>query len=552
MTYQSPSAAEKWNYLATELPGRSLLSLIHPEDKGALAELLEQVRKAAAGADGAARNTELRLRDGAGHWRHAELLATNLINDPAVQGLVITARDVTERKAFEHQLTQRAFYDELTGLPNRVLFRDRLEQALVRAGRRNDRVGLLFLDLDNFKLVNDSLGHQIGDQLLIEAAARLRACLRSQDTVARLGGDEFVVILELVTNDEDALCVAKLVSERFSHPFDLEGRAVVVTASIGIAISETGSGEAGTMLRDADVAMYRAKKDGRAHYVLFTPSMQIDTLARLELENDLRHALEHQELRVFYQPIVLLESGDFLEVEALVRWEHPTRGLMAPGEFIPLAEETGLIIPLGQWVLEQACLQVAQWNAHFPASSQLTLSVNLSPRQFQTPSLVEDVARALRNARLPASRLKLEITEGVIMRDVEATIETLWSLKDLGIQLAIDDFGTGYSSLSYLKRLPIDVLKIDRSFVSGIGHSQEDTSIVHAIMALAKSLNLQVTGEGIETPEQAALLGKWGCDRGQGYLFSRPLDSQKAGALLGQSARNTTATTPVQEEAAAA
>ena len=312
-----------------------------------------------------------------------------------------------------------------------------------------------------------------------------------------------------------------------------------------------GAGGAETLLRDADVAMYRAKRDGRAHYVLFTPSMQIDTLARLELENDLRHALEHDELRVHYQPIVLLESGDFMEVEALVRWQHPTRGLMPPGDFIPLAEETGLIIPLGQWVLEQACVQVAQWNAQRSSNAQLTLSVNLSPRQFQTPSLAEDVARALQNARLPANRLKLEITEGVIMRDVEATIQTLWGLKDLGIQIAIDDFGTGYSSLSYLKRLPIDVLKIDRSFVSGIGHSQEDASIVHAIMGLAKSLNLQVTGEGIETTEQAALLGKWGCDRGQGYLFSRPLDSQRAGALLGQAARKETVSTHRPEEAVA-
>ena len=395
----------------------------------------------------------------------------------------------------------------------------------------------MFLDLDNFKLVNDSLGHQAGDKLLTEVAARLRACVRAQDTVARLSGDEFVVVLELLTGEEDALTVAKAITHQLNCPFVLDGREIVVTASIGIAVSDAGREHAESLVRDADVAMYRAKSDGRGRHVLFDPSMHTDSLARLELENDLRHALDHHELRVHYQPIVMMASGDVSEVEALVRWQHPTRGLVSPGEFIPIAEDTGMIIPLGMWVLEEACRQVAAWHVQFPAKPRLTLSVNLSPRQFQQPSLVEDVAAALRDSGLPASCLKLEITESVIMRDAEATIRTLWELKDLGLQLAVDDFGTGYSSLSYLKRLPLDVLKIDRSFVSGIGQSQEDTAIVHAIMALAKSLNLMVTGEGIETAEQAALLGEWGCDRGQGYLFSKPMDGQTAGALLGAAAQ---------------
>ena len=532
VTYQSPAAETTWGHPAAELLGKPVLAWTHPDDQPALRDLWEQLRHVSPGGGEATRTTELRLRDGAGAWRQAELVATNLLHDPAVQGMVVTVRDITERKAFEQQLTQQAFYDTLTGLPNRVLFQDRLEQALVRASRRMDAVGLLFLDLDNFKLVNDSLGHQVGDKLLVEAAARLRACVRMQDTVARLSGDEFVVVLELLTGEADALPVAKAIAHQLSRPFVLDGREVVVTASIGIAISNAGREHAEDLVRNADVAMYRAKSDGRACYVMFDPSMHTDALARLELENDLRHALNRQELRVYYQPIVTMETGSFTEVEALVRWQHPTRGLVSPGDFIPIAEETGLIVPLGMWVLEEACRQVVAWHQQFPTRPPLTLSVNLSPRQFQQASLVADVAEALRMSGLPAGRLKLEITEGVIMRNVEATIRTLWELRDLGLQLAIDDFGTGYSSLSYLKRLPLDVLKIDRSFVSGIGQNQEDNAIVHAVMALAKSLNLKVTGEGIETVEQATLLGEWGCDHGQGYLFSKPLDGQAAGALL--------------------
>ena len=551
VTYQSPAAEAIWGHQAAGLLGEAVVALVHPDDQPALRDLWEQLRQAPPGGE-AARTTELRLRDGAGAWRQAELAVTNLLHDPAVQGLVATVRDITERKAFEQQLTQQAFYDTLTGLPNRVLFRDRLEQALVRAGRRMDAVGLLFLDLDNFKLVNDSLGHQVGDKLLVEAAARLRACVRMQDTVARLSGDEFVVVLDLLAGEADALPVAKAIAHQFSRPFALDGREVVITASIGIAISNAGREHAEGLVRNADMAMYRAKSDGRARYVMFDPSMHTDALARLELENDLRHALSHQELRVHYQPIVTMDTGSFTEVEALVRWQHPTRGLVCPGDFIPIAEETGLIIPLGMWVLEEACRQVVAWHEQFPTKPPLTLSVNLSPRQFQQASLVAEVAEALRASGLPASRLKLEITEGVIMRDAEATIRTLWELKDLGLQLAIDDFGTGYSSLSYLKRLPLDVLKIDRSFVSGIGQNQEDTAIVHAIMALAKSLNLRVTGEGIETAEQATLLGEWGCDRGQGYLFSKPLDGQTAGALLKAAAERSSIEDSVSEDCTAA
>jgi diguanylate cyclase (GGDEF)-like protein len=440
---------------------------------------------------------------------------------------------MTERKAFEEQLRQQAFYDSLTGLPNRILFRDRLEQALVRTARGKDGVGLLLLDLDNFKLINDSLGYEVGDKLLMEAAGRLRGCVRARDTVARLGGDEFAVMLELLTGDQDALFVAKVIAEQFRRPFTLNGREVVVTASVGITFGDANRESADSLMRNADVAMHRAKSDGKARYVLFEGTMHINTLARLNLENDLRRAITDNELRIHYQPIVSMGSGKITEIEALVRWQHPTRGLISPGDFIPVAEETGLIIPLGKWVLEQACLQLADWHRQFPSDPPLTLSVNLSPRQFQKPFLVADVMQALLEAGLAASCLKLEITESLIMRDVEATIRTLWELKQQGVRIAVDDFGTGYSSLSYLKRLPLDVLKIDRAFIDGIGDDREATAIVKAIIALAQSLGLKVTGEGIETAEQARLLRDWGCDLGQGYHFSRPLDAARLQVLLG-------------------
>jgi diguanylate cyclase (GGDEF)-like protein/PAS domain S-box-containing protein len=532
--YQSPAAETMWGYPAADLLGEPVMTLVHPDDQPALIEHWNQLRQAIPGAiNGADRTVGLRFRNGSGNWRDAEFIGTNLLHDTAVQGIVVTVRDVTERKAFEQQLIQQAFYDGLTELPNRVLFRDRLEQAFVRASRHRDAIGLLFLDLDNFKLVNDSLGHDVGDKLLTEAAARLRSCVRAQDTVARLGGDEFVVVLELLTGEADALTVADAIAEEFSRPFLLAGREIVVTASVGIAIGAAGYEQADSLLRNADVAMYRAKSEGRGRYVVFEPSMHLDAVARLNLETELRRAIDHQELRVHYQPVVVMGTGQVNEVEALVRWQHPTRGLVSPDEFIAVAEETGLIIPLGKWVLETACRQVADWHKRVPGQPPLTLSVNLSPRQFQKPTLVADIALALSEAGLAPECLKLEVTEGVLMRNVEATIQTLWRLKALGVRIAIDDFGTGYSSLSYLKRLPLDVLKIDRSFVNGIGHDLEDTAIVRAIMAMAKSLGLKVTGEGVETAEQAAMLDAWGCDLGQGFYFGKPLDGEQTGVVLG-------------------
>jgi diguanylate cyclase (GGDEF)-like protein/PAS domain S-box-containing protein len=530
ITYQSPNAETVWRYPANRLLDRPFLSLVHPEDQTALQALLDQLQT----DFGTTQSTAARLRDADNTWRHAELILTNLLRTPGVDGLVATIRDITERKAFEAQLTEQALHDALTGLPNRSLFQDRLEQALARAARKRETVGLLYLDIDNFKLINDSLGHQAGDELLIQVAARLRSCVRDGDTVSRFGGDEFVILLGHATDRAEAVMTADRIAEEFALPFNIDGRDFTTTASVGIALGDSAVERADIMLRNADIAMYRAKSIGKGMHVVFDASMHTNTLARMELESGLKLAVERHELRIQYQPIVMLSSGRVVEVEALVRWQHPTRGLLAPADFIPIAEDTPVIMQIGQWVLDQACRQVATWQTEFPSVHPLMVSVNLSPRQFQQPNLVDQVRRALQESGLKPACLTLEITEGVIMRDIEATILKLWALKELGVQLSIDDFGTGYSSLAYLKRLPLDILKIDRSFVSGLGRDKEDTAIVRAIISLAKSLDLAVTGEGIETSEQAELLKSWECERGQGYYFARPLDPTDLTALLGK------------------
>ena len=534
ITYQSPAAETMWGYAAGELLDLRLVDIVHLDEQPAAHDLWAQMLE----ADGTTRTTELRLRDRTGNWRDAELILTNMLHEPAVAGIVITVHDISERKAFERQLVEQAFYDPLTGLPNRALFNDRLNQALGRGERRHQSLGLLFLDLDNFKLVNDSLGHQAGDTLLVEVAKRLRAAVRASDTVARLGGDEFVVLLERITSEADALPMAESLAKQLLPPFSVEGRELVITASIGIAFSEPDQEHGGSLLRNADVAMYRAKADGKGRHVVFDAGMHADIMARLELEADLRQALERGELRVHYQPVVSLRSRRIVEVEALVRWQHPTRGLIAPGDFVPLAEETGLIVSIGQWVLKQACQQAVAWHAACPQTPPLIVGVNVSPRQLQMPNFAEEVAQMLRDTRLPAGRLMLEITEGVLMQDLEASIAILGQLKASGVRLAIDDFGTAYSSLAYLKRMPLDVLKIDRSFVTDLVSNEEDRAIARAIISLAKSLRLSITAEGIENVEQAALLQAWGCERGQGYHFAKPMEAAKLAALLAKPTAN--------------
>lgn len=454
--------------------------------------------------------------------------------------------DITSRKHTEEALERQALHDALTGLPNRALFQDRLNRALALADRAEAGVAVLFLDLDNFKLVNDSLGHQAGDLVLAEVAQRLKACMRPSDTVARLGGDEFTILLEDIEQGSDALNVARRIAEELKTPIQVLEREVFVTASIGIALSTLRAGgsdialsslRAGgpdNLLRDADIALYQAKGAGKARCSVFDTGMNELALERLELETDLRNALELGQLRIHYQPIWSLTDGEPIEVEALLRWERPGHGLVPPARFIPVAEETGLIVPIGRWVLEEACRQGQIWNAQRLSAAPLIISVNLSARQFQDPGLLEDILSAAKLAHFDLSKLKLEITESVAMQDVEASASKLEELKALGVQLAIDDFGTGYSSLNYLKRFPVDTLKIDRSFVEKLGHDLDDAAIVQSVVALAKALRLNVVGEGIETRAQAAELRALGCDRGKGYLFARPLAADALTRLLNE------------------
>jgi diguanylate cyclase (GGDEF)-like protein len=436
------------------------------------------------------------------------------------------------RRAFDDAVHQ-ATHDPLTGLPNRSLVLDRLDQALARSERSGGRVTVLFADLDRFKVVNDSFGHSVGDEVLLCVSERLRAAVRPHDTVGRLAGDEFVVVCEGLT-DREALDVAERVAATVSEPIVLGGRESVITASIGIAHAEAGT-RAEDMLRDSDVAMYGAKERGRSRIELFDAEMRRRMMDRLELERSLRSAITAGELRLDYQPIVCFDGWRVVAAEALVRWDHPERGVVHPAEFIPLAEESGLILPLGRWVLDEACRQLAAWRAAGRAALRVT--VNLSVRQFADPDLVAAVAEALARAGLPADALWLEITESILMEEVEATAETLRALKRLGVHLSVDDFGTGYSSLNYLKRLPVDLLKIDRSFVAGLGSDPEDAAIVHAIVSLARALRLSVVAEGVEHPDQLHALQRLGCNAVQGFLLARPapadgLPEQAPPALL--------------------
>jgi len=430
------------------------------------------------------------------------------------------------------QLTRQAFRDALTGLPNRALFMDRLTHGLTRARRRHEHVAVLFLDLDRFKVINDTLGHTVGDQLLVEVSNRLGSSLRPGDTVARLGGDEFGLLLEDVADAETAELVALRIEAELAKPLIFEGREIFVTSSIGIALSSERLGTPEEVLRDADLAMYHAKAKGKARHEIFDGTMSAPALDRMDLEMDLRSAITNRDFRLHYQPILRLETGRIVEVEALIRWQHEKRGLLQPDAFIGLTEETGLIVPIGQWVLTEACRQARAWQIEFPRTPALGMSVNLSAKQFQNPKLVEEITDALTMSGLEPACLKLEITESVVMQDVPATLAKLHELKDLGIRLAIDDFGTGYSSLGYLKRFPVDTLKIDRSFVKGLSHEGGDSAIVRAVVTVAKSLNMDVTAEGIETEQQRLELKALGCEFGQGFLFGRPLTPEHLKPLL--------------------
>jgi diguanylate cyclase (GGDEF)-like protein/PAS domain S-box-containing protein len=451
-----------------------------------------------------------------------------------VRDVICILEDVTERRSAEVELTLLTFRDRLTGLPNRALFMERLSQAVLRSDRRKFFPAVLFLDLDRFKVVNDSLSHEAGDQLLMQVARRLRGCLRPEDTVARLGGDEFVVLFEDILTVSDGLLVADRISQGLMQPFLLDGQEVYTTCSMGIAISASADAVPSELVRDAEVAMYRAKAKGKGSIEIFDPSMNAQALARFQMDSEMRRALERAEFVLHYQPLVNLKSGLIEGWEALVRWQHPERGLVPPLDFISLAEETGLIVPLGQWVLEAACLQAGLWQEQFPCEPARLMNVNISGRQFGQGDLIATVLGALAASTLSPPCLKLEITESVMMRDPHASLEAMKIFRSKGIHLVIDDFGTGYSSLSYLKRFPVDTLKIDKSFVDGLGKDPESTAIVTAVISLAQSLGMRVTAEGIETEDQMLHLRALGCDQGQGYFFSRPLPRQAAEALLHQ------------------
>ena len=450
-----------------------------------------------------------------------------------VVGVVGIIHDITERKRTEQQLVHNAFHDGLTGLPNRALFSDRLGR-LIAAARRNQnhRFGVLFLDLDRFKIINDSLGHLRGDQLLVAIARRLEACVRQGDTVARLGGDEFAILLGEMTDLAEATRIAERVQLELALPFQLDVHEVFTSCSIGIAVSTSGYEKPEEILRDADTAMYRAKTTGRARYEVFDREMHSEALAQLELETDLRRAIERNELRLHYQPIIDLEDGSLTGFEALVRWEHPRRGMMMPADFIALAEETGLIVPLGWWVLRESCAQMRAWDENAAAATQLTVSVNLSARQFLEPNLLAHVTDVLSQTGFPANRLKLEITESAVMQNAATVSKTLAELRSRGIQLCIDDFGTGYSSLSYLHSFPIDSLKIDRSFISTLDHEGSSLELIETIVVLSRILGMESVAEGVETREQLELVRRLGSRFAQGYHFSHPLPAGDALDLI--------------------
>jgi diguanylate cyclase (GGDEF)-like protein/PAS domain S-box-containing protein len=522
-TFVNPAAAAMTGFDPEDLIGKSQHEVVHHSYSDGTSYPVQDCPIYAALTDG-----EVYHVDDEVFWRKdgtsfpVEYTSTPILEDVEIVGAVVTFTDVTERKALEERLEYQAFHDPLTNLPNRRLFVDRLEQALRRTSRQRNRVAVLFMDLDGFKVVNDSLGHEEGDKLLVAVSERLRGCLRPEDTLARFGGDEFIVLLEEVEGPDDALRVTQRITEEFRGPFALDGRELFVRLSIGVALGDPHTESPEELLRDADTAMYRAK-DEAADYRVFDAVMYERALSRLDLENDLRHALEKEEFTVYYQPKFRLGQTDRIEgVEALVRWEHPQRGFMLPDEFIQIAEETGLIIPIGGWVMKEACRQAKEWQGRYPSEPPLAMCVNLSAAQVRHPGLLKDVRSAVRESGLAAEQMVLEITEGVLVKDSEVIETVFGELKALGVGLAIDDFGKEYSSLSYLNRLPVDALKIDRLFLESFGENPNNMLIVEAVVSLAHSLGLEVTGEGVESAEQLELLRRMGCDFVQGYHLARP------------------------------
>ena len=522
--YHTPSVGRVLGYADEELVGRQLTELLHDGDAIGLRTFFDEICTTSAAP--MPRDLTLRRKDGS--TCQLESVFNNLLEDPNIAGIVVTARDVTERRRLEAELAHQAFHDSLTGLANRALFADRVGHALDRGLRRQNLFAVLFVDLDDFKTVNDSLGHAAGDELLVEIARRLEGCLRPEDTCARLGGDEFAVMIENIADPEGAIVVARRVLAAIAEPSKVLGSDVSVQASIGIAFG-SGTQSASEILRSADLAMYRAKAEGKSRYAVYEPSMHERVLERLALKADLQRSVVAQEFEIHYQPIVALQAGAIVGVEALVRWRHPERGLVYPVDFVPLAEETGLILPLGRFVLHGACREVRRWRNQ--GYGHLGISVNISAKQLASSSLPAEVAAALTESSLEPSALTLEITESVLL-DSEAVITRLEELKQLGVQIAIDDFGTGYSSLNYLRRFPVDTLKIAKPFVDGVGSSPEQERLASAILRLGATLGLDTVAEGIEDARQFERLRRLRCRYGQGFYFSPPLPSVEIDTFL--------------------
>ena len=519
LAYVTESAVPLIGYEPRELLGRRLAELAHPEDAAAL-------ETAAAGQRAARFEARVSSRDGS--WVFLEWASGGRADAP---GCILTGRDVTERKRLEHELRHMAFHDSLTGLANRALFEDRLAHALKAAARRRGGLAVLFVDVDDFKTVNDSLGHGAGDVLLRAVGERVKTSLRASDTPARLGGDEFAVLLEDVADAHGALQTAERLLAALEPPFEVAGRQLAITASIGIAPAWSGDETMHDLMRNADLAMYEAKRQGGGRCRLFEEAMHAVVLTRLELAGELQEAVEQEQFELHFQPIVSLDSSAVLGAEALVRWRHPERGLLPPGEFLPLAEESGLIVPLGRWVLEDACRTLRGWQEEIPGLP-VYLTVNVSMRQLHEPAIVDHVREALAGSDLAPDRLVLEITESFLADETEAPRLRLQRIRALGVRLAVDDFGTGYSALGYLQRFPIDMLKIDRSFVAHARPGSPSRNLVRSIVQLGRSLHLEPVAEGVEDAEQAAELRAMGVRVGQGFHFARPLPPDDFAALL--------------------
>jgi diguanylate cyclase (GGDEF)-like protein/PAS domain S-box-containing protein len=530
--FETPSTEAVLGYSLETANGLSLIALLHPDDVNSAAAMIEAML---AGTRSSPISAEWRVRHLDGRWLDMEVVGNDLSEVADVSGVVLTMRDVSDRKVLEGELRHRAFHDSLTNLANRVLFGDRVDHALSRRARSGTDVSVLLLDVDDFKVVNDSLGHAAGDDLLVQLADRLVQCLREGDTVARLGGDEFAVCIEIVADTQpDIASTAQRILDVVRAPFSVAGVDVAARVSIGISTATQATEGAADMLREADLALYAAKNAGKGSYRFFEPGLHRMVLARLERRAALEQAIEDDQLLLYYQPVIRLADGEIVGMEALVRWQHPEQGLVPPLDFIPLAEESGLVVPLGRWVLDRACVDISRWQEKWTATGRppLRVAVNVSPRQLQSTDFLEMVDETLARHGVDPSWLTLEITESVLVQDSEEVMRRLCDLDRRGITLALDDFGTGYSSLSYLHRFPIQILKIDQSFVRGMDEHEDRKKILSAIVSLASSLGLELIAEGIETEPQARHLRGLGCEYGQGYHLGRPVPVDAMDALL--------------------